>query len=80
MRNIIGNSVAKVITALAVMLGVLSNRLTNSTKAFLRPGHGKPGVRDAFLVVSLIAALIMTSPAAIAESGDFSIDLVAADP
>ncbi|MBC2698270.1 MAG: internalin, partial [ANME-2 cluster archaeon] len=80
MRNIIGNSVDKAITALVVMLWVLSNRLTNSTKAFLRPGHGKPGVRAAFLMLSLIAALIMTSPAAIAESGDFSIDFVAANP
>ncbi|KAB3542710.1 MAG: DUF11 domain-containing protein, partial [ANME-2 cluster archaeon] len=80
MNTIIGNSVAKVITALAVMLGVLSNRLTNSTEAFLRPGHGKPGARAAFLTLSLIAALIVTSPAAIAADGDFSIDFVAADP
>jgi len=62
------------------MLGVLSYRLTNSTEAFLRPGHGKLGVRTAFLMLSLMAALIVTSPAAIAASGDFSIDLVAADP
>ncbi len=80
MRNIIGNSVDKAITALAVMLGVLSNRLTNSTKAFLRPGDGKLGVRAAFLMLSLIAALIVTSPAAIAESGDFTIEFVAAAP
>ena len=80
MGYIIGNSIAEATTALAVMLGVLICRLTNNTKAFLRPGHGKPGVRAAFLMLSLMVALIVTSPAAIAEGGDFSIDFVVADP
>jgi uncharacterized repeat protein (TIGR01451 family) len=78
--NINIKSVDKAITVLAVILGVLSNRLTNSNKTFLRHRQGKLGGRAAFLIFILMAALIVTSPAAIAANGDFSIDFVAASP
>ncbi len=65
MRNIIGNSVDKVMTALAVMLGVLSNILTNSTEAILRPGHKKLGVP---LAMALLVILSVLTPGALADN------------
>ncbi|MBC2698233.1 MAG: hypothetical protein HF974_07855, partial [ANME-2 cluster archaeon] len=63
MNTIIGNLLAKAITALAIMLGVLSNRLTNSIIAFLRPGHRKPVV-----LLGLLLMLSVLTPGALADT------------
>ena len=65
MRNIIGNSVNEAMTALAVMFGVLSSILTNSTEAFLRPGHGRFGVP---LAMALLLILSVLTPGALADT------------
>jgi len=68
--------------ALAVMAGVVRAARTNSTtNGYRRLEYEKPGGRSMFLLMaSLFTALLLIAPAAEAESGDFSIDFVAAAP
>jgi len=67
---------------LVVMVGVVRAARTNSTtNGYRRLKYEKPGGRSRFLLMaSLLTALLLIAPAAEAESGDFSIDFVAAAP
>jgi len=67
---------------LVLMAGVVRAARTNSTtNGYRRLKYGKPGGRSRFLLMaSLLTVLLLIAPAAEAESGDFSIDFVAAAP
>jgi hypothetical protein len=67
---------------LVLMAGVVRAARTNSTtNGYRRLKYEKPGGRSRFLLMaSLLTALLLIAPAAEAESGDFSIDFVAAAP
>ena len=74
MRNIIGNSVDKAMTALAVMFGVLSNILTDRYRL------KTPRLHPAIQVLGILIVMFMIIPGALADGGDFSITHRAADP
>ena len=67
---------------LVVMVGAVRAARTNSTtNGYRRLKYEKPGGRSRFLLMaSLLTALLLIAPAAEAESGDFSIDFIAAAP
>ena len=64
------------------MVGAVRAARTNSTtNGYRRLKYEKPGGRSRFLLMaSLLTALLLIAPAAEAESGDFSIDFIAAAP
>ena len=74
MRNIIGNSVDKVMTALAVMLGVLSSILTNRYRL------KTPCLHPAIQVLGTLIVMLLIIPGTLADGGDFTITHRAADP